>query len=107
MAVPALVGAYWEDRAARAFALVTIEPNEFVRAFHDRMIAQLPDPAIDVWLRPEASSKEKLFALLKPPPNDELVAFPLKADAGKARFDDAEALKAVGPALSWNELKGR
>jgi putative SOS response-associated peptidase YedK len=107
MAVPALVGAYWEDKTARAFALVTIEPNEFVRTFHDRMIGQLSDDSIDQWLHPEKSNPKDLLSLLKAPPNEELVAYPLKKDAGKARFDDAEALRAVGPALTWSQKRAK
>src|SRR6266545_3960771 len=68
MAVPALVGAYWENKAERAFALVTIEPNEFVRSFHDRMIGQLADGDIDRWLHPEKSNHKELMSLLEAPP---------------------------------------
>lgn len=107
MAVPALVGAYWENKSARAFSLVTIEPNEFVRSFHDRMIGQLADADIDRWLDPEKSGRKELMALLKAPPNEELVAYPLKKDAGKAKFDDAEALKAVGPPLTWAQKRSK
>lgn len=107
MAVPALVGAYWEDRSKRAFALVTIEPNDFVKRFHDRMIGQLSDKAIDVWLKPEGRSPKELRDCLKPPPNDELVAYPLAADVGKAKFDDASKLEATGPPVTWSDLKKR
>lgn len=106
MAVPALVGAYWEDKAQRAFSLVTIEPNEFVRSFHDRMIGQLTDAAVDKWLHPEETGKPGLRKLLAAPPNDELVARPLRKDAGKAKFDDPKMLDPVGPALTWAEVKG-
>lgn len=104
MAVPALVGAYWEDRSKRGFALVTIEPNEFVKGFHDRMIGQLSDERIDVWLHPEKHSPKELRACLVAPPNEELVAIPIKADAGSAKFDDPSALDAIGPPVRW---KGR
>jgi len=105
MAVPALVGPYWEDRSQRAFALVTIEPNAFVASFHDRMIGQLADDRIDVWLHPEAHPKPELLKCLAPPPNEELVAVPLKADVGKAKFDDASAMDAAGPPVTWQTLK--
>ncbi|MHB8587182.1 MAG: SOS response-associated peptidase [Thermoplasmatota archaeon] len=105
MAVPALVGAYWEDRSDRAFALVTIDPNPFVRTFHDRMIAQLSDSAIDIWLHPENHSTSELYALLAPPPNGELVARPVAADVGKAKFDDPSALEPIGPAVTWEEIQ--
>lgn len=107
MAVPALVGDYWEDKFLRAFALVTIEPNEFVKTFHDRMIGQLADDGIDAWLQPEKRTLKQLHELLKPPPNDELVAIPIKADAGKAKFDDAKALEAVGAPLGWKDVRSR
>lgn len=105
MAVPALVGAYWEDRSQRAFALVTIEPNQFVKTFHDRMIANLADDQVDVWLRPSDYSPDQLRRCLQPPPEDELVAYPLDASVGKAKFDDASALEAVGDPLTWKRIR--
>lgn len=107
MAVPALVGAYWEAKDTRAFALVTIEPNEFVATFHDRMIGQLDNGHIDVWLRPKEHTEKELRECLKAPANDELLAYPLRADVGGAKFDDAKALEAVGPPLTWNDIKGK
>lgn len=105
MAVPALVGPYWEDRSQRAFSLVTIEPNAFVKQFHDRMIGQLTDEGIDAWLHPENKTPKDLYALLAPPPDEELVAIPIKHDAGSAKFDDAHGLDAIGPPVSWTDLK--
>lgn len=107
MAVPALVGGYWEDRSQRAFALVTIEPNRFVATFHDRMIGQLADEQVDVWLQPGDHSKKELLACLKAPPEDELVARPIKADVGSAKFDDAAAMAPIGSAITWAQLKKR
>ena len=107
MAVPALVGAYWEAKDERAFALVTIDPNDFVRTFHDRMIAQLPDSAIDKWLKPEGKSHAELLKLLAAPPNDELVAYPIRKEAGKTKYDDAKGLEAIGPALTWAKVRGK
>jgi putative SOS response-associated peptidase YedK len=107
MCVPALVGHGWEDKATRAFALVTVAPNRFVGAFHDRMIAQLADGQLDVWLHPEDHPPEAVRACLRTPPEEELVAYPLRADVGSARFSDAGALAAVGPALSWKDVEAR
>lgn len=101
MCVPALVGGYWEKKGEDAFALVTIEPNKFVAQFHDRMIGQLADDQLDVWLRPEEHDEKELRACLAAPPDDELVAYPLKEDVGGAKFDDAAALEAVGPPVEW------
>ena len=107
MAVPALVGANWDHRDERAVALVTIEPNEFVRSFHDRMIGQLTDAGIDKWLHPEETGKPGLRKLLAAPPNDELVARPVRKDVGNAKYDDPKGLEPVGPALTWADVKGK
>lgn len=101
MAVPALVGAYWEDPLVRSFALVTVAPNAFVARFHDRMIAQLRDDAIDTWLHPGSCGEARRRACLVAPPDEELVAYPLRADVGAAKFSDAGALEAVGPPMTW------
>ncbi len=104
MCVPALVGGYWEKKGEQAFALVTIEPNPFVKTFHDRMIGQLQDDQLEVWLRPEEHTVGELRKCLAAPPNDELVAYPLKGDVGKAKFDDASAMEAVGPPVTWGDV---
>ena len=105
MCVPALVGEYWEKKDERAFSLVTIEPNAFVRTFHDRMIGQLSDKRLDTWLVPEDHGRDELWACLAAPPDDELVAYPLQADVGAAKFDDAAAMEAVGPAVTWADVR--
>lgn len=107
MAVPALVGQYFEDRTKRAFALVTIEPNAFVKTFHDRMIGQLDDGDIDVWLHPEKHTKKELEECLQPPPDDSLIAYPLSKEVGSAKFDDADALAATGSPIAWKDVRGR
>lgn len=107
MAVPALVGGYWEAKDTRAFALVTIEPNKFVATFHDRMIGQLADDAVDVWLNPARHGKKALWECLKAPSDDELVAYPLAPDVGSAKFDNTDAMKAVGKALVWADVKAK
>ncbi|MGQ0535989.1 MAG: SOS response-associated peptidase family protein [Methanobacteriota archaeon] len=105
MAVPALVGPYWENREERAFALVTVEPNEFVSRIHNRVIAQLEDDRIRAWLAPGEHTKEELKACLTPGNNEDFVAYPLKADAGSAKFDDAAALSEVGKPVTWDDVR--
>lgn len=104
MAVPALVGGYWEDRSKRAFSLVTVAPNAFIARIHDRVIAQLDDDAIAVWLRPEAHDVAELRVCLTPGEPADFVAYPLRGDVGAARFDDAGALEAVGDPVTAADL---
>lgn len=105
MCVPALVGHYWDKKDTDGFALVTIDPNRFVKTFHDRMIGQLADDRLDVWLRPGEHPRAALWDCLKAPPDEELVAYPLRHDVGKAKFDDEAALEAVGEAVTWDDIK--
>lgn len=105
MVIPALVGGYWEDREHRAFALITTEPNDFVGRIHNRVICQLDDDQVDVWLHPEAHSKDDLIACLGPGGNDDFVAYPLAEDVGRARFDDPSKLEAVGEPIAWADVK--
>lgn len=105
MAIPALVGGYWDDRDHRAFALVTVEPEGFVARIHNRVIAQLSDDDIDVWLHPKDYTKDELLACLRPGDNDEFVAYPLAEDVGKAKFNDPSMLEAVGPPVRWEDVK--
>ncbi len=107
MCVPALVGGYWEEPGVDAFSLVTIEPNAFVKTFHDRMIGQLTDDQLDVWLRPQEHKPAEVWDCLQVPPDDELVAIPIKADAGKAKHDDPEALAAIADPLTWADVQKR
>jgi putative SOS response-associated peptidase YedK len=104
MAVPALTGHAMEHKQDRAFSLVTIEPNEFVAKFHDRMIGQLDDEQIDTWLKPEEHTKAELWECLVAPPNEELVAYPLAENVGSAKFNDAKAMEAVGEPISWADV---
>ena len=104
MAVPALVGGYWEDRKERAFALVTVEPNGFFAKFHDRMVGQLADDQIDVWLHPEAHDTKALFMAMKSGLDDELLAYPISPKVGSADENDASALEAIGPPVANADL---
>ena len=105
MAVPALTGAYWEDRKERAFALVTITPNEFFGSFHDRMTASLRDEDVDRWLHAEGGADKLLKMVQRPPPNDELVAYPLDKKATPVKMEAGDLLHAVGPAIRWTDVQ--
>jgi putative SOS response-associated peptidase YedK len=105
MCVPALVGGYLEEKGLDAFTLVTIEPNAFVQTFHSRMIGQLAEDKLDVWLRPEEHKPAEVRSCLQAPSNEELVAIPIKHDACKAKFDDPSALAAIGNPIAWADVK--
>lgn len=105
MCVPALVGGYWEEKGTDAFSLVTIAPNAFVATFHGRMIGQLTDANLDAWLNPHEHDPDDLRACLAAPRNEELVAHPLNPEVGKAKFNDAAAMEAVGDAVAWGDVK--
>ncbi len=55
---------------------------------HDRMPVILPSEAYDVWLDPEFKGKESLLALLKPYPQDVMIAIPVSTLVNSPRNED-------------------
>ncbi len=53
----------------------------------------LPSDAYDVWLDPEFKGKEPLLALLKPYPQDEMIAVPVSTLVNSPRNEDPCCVK--------------
>jgi putative SOS response-associated peptidase YedK len=49
----------------------------------------------DVWLDPEFQDKEKLLALLRPYPADQMKAFPVSTIVNSPRNDTPECVEAI------------
>lgn len=77
------------------FTILTTEPNERVRALHDRMPVILPDRAAEErWLAPGAGAEE-LAALLRPAPDDYLEAWPVSTAVNRPANDGPELVEPV------------
>jgi putative SOS response-associated peptidase YedK len=57
--------------------IVTTEPNDVLRALHDRMPVILPNEAYGSWLDPKNDDIEQLHECLRPYPAEEMMAYPI------------------------------
>ena len=57
--------------------ILTTEPNDVVRAVHDRMPVILARKEYSVWLDPQDREVDKLQSLLQPYPPDQMEAYPV------------------------------
>lgn len=77
----------------RRFAILTTEANALVAPVHDRMPVILSPADVDAWLRPCSpadleAEQARLRALLRPAPEDLLVATEVSARVNKVAHDD-------------------
>jgi putative SOS response-associated peptidase YedK len=90
----------WKDPATgesvRTFTVLTTAANDFIASIHDRMPAILMPQDVDRWLatpaKGEPSDAEEVSALLKPAPNDALVARPVSTQVNSVGIDAPELL---------------
>jgi len=71
----------WE----RTACIITTSANSSMAPVHDRMPVILPGSAWQAWLDPANDDVEALQALLHPPPDDLLVAYPVPREVGNVR----------------------
>jgi putative SOS response-associated peptidase YedK len=86
---------YWEgpeQGPIESCTILTIEPNELVAQYHNRMPAILRPENYATWLDPEAQSSEMLQALLTPLPQEEMSAMPVTRRMNNPRFDTSECV---------------
>ncbi len=82
---------HWESpdgSVIESFTIITTEPNELVRALHNRMPAIIPEEAIDLWLAPDADLKALQTLLLTPYPADLLDAWLVSTLVNSPANDD-------------------
>ena len=73
-------------------ALITCTPNDLVRPVHDRMPVVLDRDAESAWIDPEAEPDD-LLRLLRPAPEDRLVARDVNDSVNDNRADGPELLE--------------
>ena len=67
-----LAGLWDESGDGRAFTMVTTEPNEYVRPYHDRMPVVIADADARMWLGDEPLPPEELVRLCRGLPSEAL-----------------------------------
>ncbi len=75
--------------------IITTEPNATVRPLHDRMAVILPEQAYDLWLDPNLHQPERLLPLLRPAPDDALIAYPVSLRVNNPANDDPSLIEPI------------
>ena len=75
--------------------IIAGEPNVLTGDVHDRMPVILAPSDYDVWLDPEFQNKDKLLALLRPYPAEEMKAFPVSTVVNSPRNDTPACVEAI------------
>lgn len=75
--------------------IITTEANDTLRPIHHRMPVILPPEAYDLWLDRDIDDAEALLPLLRPRPDDELVAYPVSTVVNNARNDTPDCIEPI------------
>jgi putative SOS response-associated peptidase YedK len=81
----------WEDPSGGALescTLLTRDAVESLRDIHSRMPVILEPAAYEAWLDPALDDPTRLFALLRPPPEESIVWHPVSNRVNDVRVDD-------------------
>jgi putative SOS response-associated peptidase YedK len=87
---------YWQGADGselQTCTIITTEPNAVVRPLHHRMAVILPEEAYDQWLDSAVLQPERLLPLLRPAPDDELIAYPVSQRVNNPANDDASLIE--------------
>jgi putative SOS response-associated peptidase YedK len=91
----------WRDRPDSPWlltcAIVTTKANATVEPIHDRMPVMLPEPSWDTWLDPQVDDRDRLEALLVPPPDEEIELWPVSTRVNSADNNGPDLVERVEP----------
>lgn len=97
---PMALAGLWEskktpDGELRTCTIITTEPNEAVRPFHDRMPAVLRPEEFEAWLSGE--SGKAILPLLAPISGDELDVYPVTQKMNRTDYEAPDAVQPLKP----------
>jgi putative SOS response-associated peptidase YedK len=94
------------DAWQRTFTIMTTSSNSLMAPVHDRMPVVLTGEDVDEWLHPRQEDVRELQRLLRPPPDDLLLATPVSPRVNSVKNDDPECLVPQGAALWTRAMDG-
>jgi putative SOS response-associated peptidase YedK len=83
------------DEPLETCTIITTEANETVAPIHHRMPVILSASDREAWLDPAPPSAEALAALLRPAPDDTLIAQAVDRHVNNARHDDPACIESA------------
>jgi putative SOS response-associated peptidase YedK len=84
---------------AQACAVLTTSASKFMRQFHERMPVIVPESGWDKWLDRTVTDPAAVADLLKPAPDDFLIAVPVSPRVNNPRNNAAECVAPTGPPI--------
>jgi len=84
-----------EGEELLTFTIITGEPNDHVRPYHDRMPVMLQPKDWAAWLSKDTTPEERR-KLLAPYPAEKMVSWAVDKRVGNVRNEDAEIVKKIG-----------
>ena len=82
-----------DGKTVETCAILTTEPNESLKAIHDRMPVILAPTDYAVWLDPAVRQAPLLQPLFRPYPSEEMTAWPVGLRVNDPSHDDAACLE--------------
>jgi putative SOS response-associated peptidase YedK len=95
---------YWQgpdDSTIQSCTLLTTQPNDLLRAVHNRMPVILSPKYYDLWLDPEVQQAAELQPLLRPYPEEEMEAFPVSRFVNRPANDDPKCIERLAESWYW------
>ncbi|OMF76640.1 SOS response-associated peptidase [Paenibacillus glucanolyticus] len=86
---------YPDGEILRSCTIITTKPNDLVANVHDRMPVILDNKAVDIWLDPDVTDKEKLQELLSPFPAASMLSYPVSAAVGNVKNTGSELIDEI------------
>ncbi|MEE9578118.1 MAG: SOS response-associated peptidase family protein, partial [Gemmatimonadota bacterium] len=77
--------------------ILTTDANDLVAPLHERMPVIVSPEDHRLWLDPGVRRHEDLEKLLKPLPDDELIALPVSSYVNRTDHDDIRCIEAITP----------
>ncbi len=75
--------------------IITMEANEKIKPFHDRMPLILPQEDYEKWLDPKNEYKRDIQAMIRPYASEAMVVYPVSPLVNKPQNDGPACIKAV------------
>ena len=98
----------WKDKQSgqvlESFAIVTVEPNEWMAKYHDRMGVILKPKDYQRWLE-EGEEYNLPLDLLRPYPQEEMKSWRVSDDVGNTRNNWAELIEPIPEDAPKSEIK--
>ena len=85
----------WEKGAEpiESCTILTTDANELMKPIHERMPVIIPPEQYDLWLDPKTQDTEKLEAVLRPYPTNDMIAYPVSSLVNSPQNDVAKRVE--------------